>query len=81
MALDTGTQVLSTTAIQLPSQPCTRVNITNNDASISILIGWTQAKQSLTVPPLGGKYIRTSNLNRIWAKSASGTPTLSYMTE
>jgi hypothetical protein len=81
MARVTGTQALSTTALQLPSQPCTRVNLRNNDASIAMLIGWNSTTQSFTIPAGGGASIRLTNLNQLWAKSASGTPTMSYITE
>ena len=80
MARDTGTQALSTTAVQLPAQPCLEVALTNNDASIAMLIGWTSSKQSFTLPATQTVVVQATNLNQLWAKSASGTPTLSYIT-
>lgn len=80
MARDTGTQALSTSAIQLPAQPCLEVALTNNDASIDMLIGWTSAKQSFTLKAGQTVTVQAQNTNQLWAKSASGTPTLSYIT-
>jgi hypothetical protein len=80
MAALTGTQVLSTAALQLPSAPCVQASIRNNDASIAILIGFTSTAQNYTIPAGGEVTIRVRNVNRLWAKSASGTPTLSYLT-
>lgn len=81
MARVTGTQALSTTAVQLPAQPCKAVNLRNNDAAIAMLVGWNSTTQSYTIP--AGQYARIecANLNQLYAKSASGTPTLSYLTE
>lgn len=80
MARDTGTQALSTTAVQLPNVPCTEALLSNNDAAIAMLVGWTQAKQQYTLTPGEAVRLRVKNLNQLWAKSASGTPTLSYLT-
>lgn len=80
MARSTGTQALSTTPIQLPNQPCLEVAIRNNDASIAILIGWTATTQLYTIPAGGSEIVQAQNLNQLYAKSASGTPTLSYIT-
>jgi hypothetical protein len=80
MARATGTQALSVTAIQLPAQPCLEVAITNNDASIAMLIGWNATTQSFTLPATQTVVIQATNLNQLYAKSASGTPTLSYIT-
>ncbi len=79
MAQASGTQALSTTAIQLPSVAGNEVSIRNNDASISMLIGVNATTQSYTLPPLTEVSFRLKNLNNLWAKSASGTPTLSYL--
>lgn len=81
MARATGTQALSTAALQLPSQPCTQVNIRNNDAAIAMQIGFNATTQSYTIPPGGSDTFRVGNLNMLWAKSSSGTPTLSYATQ
>lgn len=81
MARVTGTQALSTAAIQLPAQSCDWVTLTNNDASIAMLVGWNSTTQALTIPAASPITIRCRNLNQLWAKSASGTPTLSYMTQ
>jgi hypothetical protein len=80
MARATGTQALSTTPVQLPAQPCLEVAITNNDASIAMLIGWTVGTQNFTLPATQTVVIQATNLNQLYAKSASGTPTLSYIT-
>ena len=81
MARATGTQALSTTAVQLPAQPCKAVLVTNNDASIAMLLGWNSTTQSFTLRPSTSVRIECGNLNQLYAKSASGTPTLSYLTE
>ena len=80
MAKATGTQALSTTAVQLPAQTCTEVVLTNNDASIAMLLGWNSTTQSFTLPAGQTMSVRgVRNLNELYAKSASGTPTLSYL--
>lgn len=81
MARVSGTQALSTSALQLPAQPCRAVNLRNNDASINMLIGWNSTAQSYSLAPLQSCRVECTNLNQLWAKSASGTPTLSYLTE
>lgn len=83
MARATGTQALSTTAVQLPNQaaPSGWVGIRNNDGAIAILIGWNATTQSYTIPAGQQQQIRCQNLNQLWAKSASGTPTLSYIVQ
>jgi len=80
MARATGTQALTTAAVQLPAQPCLEVSIRNNDGSIAVLLGWTATTQSYTIPAGGEVVVQASNLNQLWAKGASGTPTLSYIT-
>lgn len=80
MALGSATQALSTTAAALANHPCRFVTITNNDASISMLLG-NSASQSLTLKPATSITFPINNTNKIYAKSASGTPTLSYMWE
>jgi hypothetical protein len=81
MARVSGTQALSTTAVQLPNQSCNWASIRNNDAAIAVLIGWTSATQSYTIPAGQHAQVKVTNLNQLWAKSASGTPTLSYLTQ
>lgn len=80
MARATGTQALTTAAVQLPPQPCLEVAITNNDATIAILLGWNATTQTFTLAAAQSIVIQCGNLNQLWAKAASGTPTLSYMT-
>jgi hypothetical protein len=80
MARATGTQALSTTAVQLPAQPCLEVVLANNDASIAMLIGWSAGTQSFTLAAGQNVVVQATNLNQLYAKSASGTPTLSYIT-
>lgn len=80
MARATGTQALSTTPVQLPAQPCLEVSIANNDASIVVLIGWSAATQAYSIAAGGSVVVQATNLNQLYAKSASGTPTLSYIT-
>jgi hypothetical protein len=81
MARASGTQALSTTAVRLPAQACTQVAITNNDASIAMLLGWNSTTQSFTLTAGSTVTFRVTNLNNLYAKSASGTPTLSYLTQ
>lgn len=81
MARATGTQALSTTAVQLPAQPCRGAIIANNDAAINVLVGWNSTTQALVVAPGNSVHIECGNLNQLYAKSASGTPSLSYLTE
>jgi hypothetical protein len=81
MARATGTQVLSTSAVQLPAQPCRAAHLRNNDAAIAMLVGWNSTTQSFTIPAGGSERIECGNLNQLYVKSASGTPTLSYLTE
>jgi hypothetical protein len=81
MAINSGTKALSTTAAQLGSQPCKGVQIHNNDPAIAILVGGAAA-QNYTVAP-GGQTgrIEIGNINQVYVKSASGTPTCSWLTD
>lgn len=81
MARATGTQALTTAALQMPNQPCTQVNIRNNDAAIAVLVGFNGTTQAYTIPATGSDTFRVSNLNQLWIKSASGTPTVSFATQ
>lgn len=79
MALGSSTQVLSTTAVALPNHPCNQATIYNDDASIAILVG-NSAGQSAKVPPLTNSGpIQIRNTNALYVKSASGTPTCSFL--
>lgn len=77
---DTGTKALSTTAARLHTgQSCNEVCINNDDASIAILVGFNSTTQSFKVAPnTNSGAIQVRNLNQVWVKSASGTPTCSY---
>jgi hypothetical protein len=80
MAFGTGTQVLSTTAAQLPNHPCSGVIINNDDAAIAVLIGATSGAQNLKLAAANQSgFIPVRNSNLIWVKSASGTPTVSFL--
>ena len=80
MAMGSGTKALSTTPVQLHAgRPCAEVTVCNDDAAIDILIGHVSGTQSFRVKPgtnSGPMHVR--NLNLVWVKSASGTPTCSY---
>lgn len=80
MARATGTQALSTNAVQLPAQPCIEVALSNPDAAIAMSIGWSATTQTFVLPPGSTVVIQATNLNQLWAKSASATPTLTYIT-
>lgn len=81
MARVTGTQALTTTAIALPAQPCRAVHIRNIDGAISVSVGWNSTTQTYTLPAGQSMRVECANLNQIWAKGASGTPSVVYMTE
>jgi len=79
MAANTGTKALSTTAANLGNTPCNEVTVANDDASIDIFIGHTSGTQSFRVKPgFNSGPMQVRNLNQVWVKSASGTPTCSY---
>jgi hypothetical protein len=81
MALNSGTQALSTTAVNLGNGPCRGVQVHNNDAAIAILVGNAGA-QNYTVAPGGSTgRIEVGNRNMVYVKSASGTPTCSWLTD
>lgn len=80
MALGTGTQVLSTTAAKLPDHPCQAVILNNDDAAIAMQIGGNSTTQNLKLPPAQqSAMIPVRNTNQLWIKSASGTPTVSFL--
>jgi hypothetical protein len=81
MAVNSGTKATSTTAAQLGTQPCRGVQVHNNDGSINVLIG-NSSSQSFTLGPgqATGR-ISVSNVNQIYVKSASGTPTVSWLSD
>lgn len=82
MALGSATKALSTSAVALDNHPCRWANVHNNDGSINILIGGTSTAQSFTLGPGENTGpIPINNTNRLFVKSASGTPTCSYMWE
>ncbi len=78
MALGSATLALSTAAAALGDHPCTEVSLANNDASINMLIGNASA-QNFTLKPGQTVTVRVRNTNQVYAKSASATPTLSYI--
>jgi hypothetical protein len=78
MALGSDTQALSTTAAALNAHPCVECSIHNNDASINMLIGNASA-QNYSLGPGQTVRLRVKNTNQVYAKSASGTPTLSMI--
>lgn len=81
MAVNSGTLVLSTTAANLGNGACKGIQIHNNDAAIAILVGGASS-QSLTISPGGSSSrIEVQNRNQVYVKSASGTPTCSWLTD
>jgi hypothetical protein len=78
MALGSDTQALTTTAAALNAHPCTEASVHNNDAAINVLVG-NAAAQNYTLGPGQTVRLRVKNTNQIYAKSASGTPTLSMI--
>lgn len=81
MAINSGTKTLSTTAAQLGTQQCKGVQVHNNDAAIAILVGGAGA-QNYTVAPGGSTgRIEVTNINQVYVKAASGTPTCSWLTD
>lgn len=77
--LGTGTKVLSTTAAVLGALSCHQVVVHNDDASIAIKVGNATA-QNYTVTAGGNSGpIAVTNINQVYVKSASGTPTCSYL--
>jgi len=76
-----GTQATSTTGAPLnggTAQAVDWVVVTNPDASIVLYAG-NATSQSNPIPPLGSLRIETNNLNKIYVKSASGTPAVSWL--
>jgi hypothetical protein len=61
----------------LPNLSATDVSIHNNDGSINVLVG-NAAAQNFSLGAGQTLHCRVVNLNQIWVRSASGTPTLSY---
>jgi hypothetical protein len=81
MAVQSGTQALSTTAAHLGNAACKGIQVHNNDASIAILVGG-QGSQTYTVAPgTSTGRIEVQNRNQVYVKSASGTPTCSWLTD
>lgn len=78
MALGSGTLVLSTAAAAVAQQPCIEASLHNNDAAINMLVGNASA-QNYTLGPGQTVRLRVKNLNQVYVKSASATPTLSYI--
>jgi predicted RNA methylase len=77
--IGTGTKVLSTTAAALGALACHQVVVHNDDAAIAIKIGNASA-QNYTVTAGGSSGpIAVTNINQVYVKSASGTPTCSYI--
>jgi len=81
VAVNSGTLALTTTAVQLGSRSIKGVTIHNNDGSINVLVGGA-GTQSFTISPGGtsGRIV-VANLNQVWVKSASGTPTVSWLSD
>lgn len=81
MAINSGTQALSTTAVSLGNGPCRGVQIHNNDAAIAILVGNASSQSYMVAPGGSTGRIEVGNRNQVYVKSASGTPTCSWLTE
>ncbi len=81
MALDSRTQTLSSvTAAPLTAGPCRDLTIHNNDGSINVLLG-TSAAQNFTLGPGQSVYLQVANRNMVYAKGASGSPIISFISE
>lgn len=79
MALGTGTQALSTTAVQLPNHPCNEATVFNDDGAIVIKVGNASAQNASIAVGSNSGPIQVRNTNQLWVKSASGTPTCSFL--
>lgn len=81
MAAGTATQVLSTTAARLGNHPCKQAYVRNDDASITILVGYSAAVMDFEILAGASEEFDVRNTNLIFVKSASGTPTAQYRWE
>jgi hypothetical protein len=76
-----GSQATSTTAAPLnggTSQAVSEVLVTNRDAAIAMLVG-SATSQSTPLPAGAYVVIPVDDLNKVYVKSASGTPTVSWL--
>lgn len=74
------TLVTSVTAVALEDINCEAVVIQNDPGSaVNILFGGPDA-QTMVLEPGASMSLNIKNTNRLWVRSASGTPTLNYMT-
>ncbi len=78
MALGSGSVATAVTAAAVAQQPCNEASLHNNDGSINMLVGNASA-QNYTLGPGQTVRLRVKNLNQVYVKSASATPTLSYI--
>lgn len=78
MALQSGTLALSVTAAALSAGPCREVSIHNNDGAINVLVGNSTA-QNYSLGAGQTVKLAVANRNQVWLKSASATPTVSWI--
>lgn len=76
-----GSQATSTTAAALNgavSQTVSEVIVQNRDTVINLLVG-NATSQSISLVPGAFAVIPVDNLNKVFVKSASGTPTVAWL--
>jgi predicted RNA methylase len=76
--IGTGTKVLSVTAATLGNLACHQVEVHNDDGAINMKVGNASA-QNYTLGPGNSVQIQCTNINQVYIKSASATPTCSYL--
>jgi hypothetical protein len=77
--IGTGTKVLSVTAATLGNLSCHQVVVHNDDGAIAIKIGNASAQNYTVSAGQSSGPIQVTNINQVYVKSASATPTCSYI--
>lgn len=79
MAVNSGTMATNaSTATPLTAGACREVTIHNDDASIVVKVGNAGA-QNYSLGAGQACHVQVSNRNQVYVKSASATPTVSWL--
>jgi hypothetical protein len=79
MALNSGgPTATSTVAAPIAAGPCTEVTVRNEDGAINMKVGNASA-QNYTLGPGNAVKLRVTNRNLVWVKSASATPSYTWI--
>jgi hypothetical protein len=78
-SLVAGVATLSTSAAAIGSQPCSEVLLQSDpDNAVNVFVGSASA-QPIQLAPGDALVLAVTNINLVYAKSASGTPTLNWL--